>query len=179
MTIRALLCASTLASAAPAFAVEQDALDKIHAKIEASRPDVEHLTADDLQAMDPASVILLDVREPREYEVSRLPGAVRIDPDSEPGDLAALADAVAGKTVVLYCSVGRRSSDLADRNAEAFRALGAEGVYNLEGGVFRWANERRPLERDGAATDVVHPYNWWWGRLIEDRSIVRYEPENR
>ena len=64
---------------------------------------------------------------------------------------------------MVYCSVGVRSAGVARR----LRAAGFAEVENLEGSVFRWANEGRPLvAAGGAATDVVHPYDAAWGRLL-------------
>ncbi len=48
-------------------------------------------------------------------------------------------------------------------------ALGPDSsvsVLNLEGGLFQWANEGRPLA--GGATGV-HPFNSFWGRGLESR----------
>jgi hypothetical protein len=39
-------------------------------------------------------------------------------------------------------------------------------VQNLEGSIFQWANEHRPLVRDGQRETRVHPYNAVWGRLL-------------
>lgn len=40
-------------------------------------------------------------------------------------------------------------------------------VYNLEGSLFKWANENRPIvDRNGAITEKVHPYNSVWGKLL-------------
>ena len=44
-------------------------------------------------------------------------------------------------------------------------------VANLEGSIFAWANEDRPLvqgdgEGAGAPTSLVHPYDADWGNLV-------------
>lgn len=107
--------------------------------------------------------VLLDARTPEEYAVSRLPGARRVDPDAEADALAAaLADVRADRPVVVYCSVGVRSAAVARRLTEA----GFGDVRNLEGSIFRWANEGRPVVRDGEAVREVHPYDAVWGRLL-------------
>ena len=38
---------------------------------------------------------------------------------------------------------------------------------NLKGSIFKWANEGRPLVQDGKPTHQVHPYNKYWGRLLD------------
>lgn len=107
--------------------------------------------------------VLLDARQPEEYAVSHLPGARRVDPDADaPALLAALGDTT-GRPVVVYCSVGVRSAGVAERLVDA----GVPDVRNLEGSIFRWANEGRPLVRSGHEVDEVHPYNAVWGRLLD------------
>jgi hypothetical protein len=68
--------------------------------------------------------------------------------------------------IVTYCSVGYRSGAFAER----LRSAGFTNVVNLEGSIFRWANEGRPLFRSARPVTEVHPYNRTWGLLLkEDR----------
>jgi rhodanese-related sulfurtransferase len=65
--------------------------------------------------------------------------------------------------VVVYCSVGYRSARVA-------RWLGRQGFTNvrqLDGSLFAWANEGRPMVADGRSVREVHPYNDFWGRLLK------------
>ena len=59
----------------------------------------------------------------------------------------------ANRRIVVYCSVGYRSSEL----AEFLMKTGFTEVYNLEGSIFRWANEGRPVYRAEERVRVVHP----------------------
>ncbi|WP_412060610.1 rhodanese-like domain-containing protein [Rubrivirga sp. IMCC45206] len=103
--------------------------------------------------------LVLDARTPAEYAVSHLPGAVRVDPGASP---EALADVVGeAERVVVYCSVGVRSAAVAER----LRQQGVEAA-NLDGSIFRWAGEGRPVVRDGAPVREVHPYDAVWGKLL-------------
>lgn len=110
--------------------------------------------------------LLLDARTPEEYAVSHVPGAVHVDPKVAPETLAAGVAALRGsdgtRPAVVYCSVGVRSARVADRLQRA----GIRAVWNLEGSIFRWASEGRPLVRDGLRVRDVHPYNAVWGRLL-------------
>lgn len=110
--------------------------------------------------------LLLDVRTLAEYEVSHLAGARRVEPGAMP-ELGVPKDT----PIVTYCSVGYRSSALAQR----LRAAGYTRVENLEGSIFQWANEGRPLVRDGQPAKLVHPFDAVWGRLLdkERRAVVR------
>lgn len=107
--------------------------------------------------------ILLDVRTQAEFDVSRLPGARRVEPDAKPATVKVTLDpGNPNRPVVLYCSVGFRSSAL----AEKLMKDGMTNVFNLEGSIFAWANEGRPLERDGQPTSKVHPYNKTFGKML-------------
>jgi rhodanese-related sulfurtransferase len=104
--------------------------------------------------------ILFDVRTEAEWNVSHLPGAHRVDPGAAV-DVAAPA-LPKDTPIVTYCAVGYRSGNLATR----LRAAGFTNVKNLDGGIFEWANEHRPLVRDAEPATRVHPYNEFWGRLL-------------
>lgn len=112
--------------------------------------------------------ILLDVREPEEFAVSHLPGARRVDQDANPAKLLASLDS--NQPIILYCSIGYRSSKL----AQALLAAGAPDARNLEGSIFKWANEGRPIERDGKPTHEVHPYNSRFAKMLHPN--LRSEP---
>ena len=79
--------------------------------------------------------------------------------------LAARSAPGAGSTVVVYCSVGYRSAELVKR----LKATGAGNVFNLEGSLFRWANEGRPVYRGAERVFEVHPYDADWANLLDRR----------
>ena len=101
-------------------------------------------------------------RTPAEWNVSHLAGARRV----EPGASAAAAVGKLSKDapIVAYCAVGYRSGEMAKR----LRAAGFTQVQNLEGSIFKWANEHRPLVHEGEPTTRVHPYNAIRGHLLSD-----------
>src|SRR5437868_8846952 len=96
--------------------------------------------------------VLLDVRTPEEWNVSRLPGARRIEPN------ASAESATAGLSketpIVTYCAVGYRSGEMAER----LRAAGFTNVHNLEGPIFQWANGPRTVVRTHGSVSQVHPH---------------------
>ena len=130
-------------------------------------PDVPQLTTDQLtaiQANDASpDIVLLDARSATEFDVSHLPGAVLASNTRMALDALEAIDPK--RTVVVYCSVGYRSSRL----AEKLRARGIENVFNLEGSLFRWANEGRPLYRREERVYEAHPYDEEWGQLLDRR----------
>lgn len=123
--------------------------------------------ADWLNDTSRAQPVLLDVRTKAEYDVSHIHGARRIDP-SEPARAINLPK---DEPIVTYCSVGYRSGGFAKKLQEA----GYTNVQNMAGSIFQWANEGRPVERDGQRVSKVHPYNATWGKLLkpELRADVR------
>lgn len=126
-------------------------------------PDVQQLSVDSLYSwMDSDKpLIILDARKKEEYEVSHLKSAIRIDPEIEEMPSWLLDDSE--KTVVVYCSVGYRSSKIADLLLNS--GIGSQ-VYNLEGSIFEWANEGHELYSNEKRVHKVHPYNSLWGRLL-------------
>jgi rhodanese-related sulfurtransferase len=130
-------------------------MDGIMKVVRARYPSVRQLSTEELAAWladnHRPPPLLLDVRQPAEFAVSHLPGAQRVDPNVAAAKL--LPTLPAGRPVVVYCAAGWRSSALAARLKQA----GFTAVQNLEGSIFKWANEDRPLERDGQTVNVVHP----------------------
>lgn len=130
-------------------------------------PTVEWITTEELarwleESLKPQPVVL-DARTEAEYAVSHLQAAKRIDPHNP--DLAASAEVSKDTPIVVYCSVGYRSARIAERLGQA----GFSRVYNIEGSIFQWANEGRPVFKDGHPTMLVHPYNKLWGTLLKSR----------
>ncbi len=133
----------------------------MNARIRSEFPKVKRITTAELAAwlndQKRPTPLLLDVRTPAEYNVSHLKGAQRINPDAK-----APFDLPRDRPIVTYCSVGYRSAALAKRLREA----GYQTLENLEGSIFQWANEERPVYRDGEPVSKVHPYNGIWGKLL-------------
>jgi len=77
---------------------------------------------------------LVDVREPHELEISRLPNAT----NTPLGQLAArLSELDSAEDMVLFCKSGARST----RALELLTSAGFKKVKNLKGGINAWARE--------------------------------------
>lgn len=131
-------------------------------------PDVPTLSTQQLsQWLDgsrPAPV-LIDTREPGEYAVSHLPGALNLTSAT-----AIEAAAIPMKQpIVVYCSIGLRSAAL----ARQLQGLGYRKVYNLEGSIFQWQKQGLPLVANGTPANKVHPFDDLWGALLNP-SVVSY-----
>ena len=175
--------AGTAIVAMNAFRPPQAPLDELHTKIAREHPRIAHISADELVSGADRNVVVFDVREQEEFAVSHLDGATRVNPSLSATDfLKNFGASLSGKTVVFYCSVGVRSSKLAEKVRAAIATNTAIGdakpakIANLTKGVFGWRNEGRMLSRGSGETHQVHPYNDYWGRLINDRSAIAYTP---
>jgi sulfur-carrier protein adenylyltransferase/sulfurtransferase len=81
--------------------------------------------------------VLVDVREPFEYDISRIPGSKLIPLGELPARLSELDSA---DEIVLHCKVGGRS-------AKALRILQEAGfrkLNNLQGGITAWSDDVDP-----------------------------------
>ncbi len=86
-----------------------------------------------------AQPLLLDVREPQEYAINRIPGSFLIPMSDLPRRVGELD---AARPTVVYCKVGERSA----RAVEFLRGVGFRDVRNLTGGVRRWVDEVDPTQ---------------------------------
>jgi adenylyltransferase/sulfurtransferase len=81
--------------------------------------------------------MLVDVREPHEYEIARIPGSTLIPLNSLPERLAELDSS---REIVLHCHHGQRSM----RALEFLRQSGYRKLKNLRGGIDSWSREVDP-----------------------------------
>lgn len=123
-------------------------------------PDVQQISLKTFEQQRSDRTLVVDVRRPEEYAVSHLQGAVNLqDADA----ILRLAQAQDASDIVVYCSVGYRSS----RMAQTLQRKGWRQVANLEGSIFEWANSGRPVYRDGDPVQAVHIYSNTWGKLLD------------
>ena len=127
-------------------------------------PQVKQMSISELQALQKAgkTPVLLDVRAKAEFDVSHLQNA-RLATHMKMA-LAALDSTPKDAPILLYCSVGMRSSDL----AKQLMQRGYSNVANLEGSIFEWANLGLPVYRGDAVEKTVHPFNGRWGKLLNE-----------
>jgi len=181
LKLAAILMAASLLMHGP-LSLAQTALAQIELSI-AEDSQIVQMSSDavlDLLDDKAGKVLLFDVREPDEFAVSHLPGAIRLAPDASIDQFYKhYGTRLEGIMPIFYCSVGRRSNAL----AEAVAAHGRLDTKrqritptNLRGGIFRWHNEAKPLVNVQGTTDQVHPYNGFWRRLLEHPDRSAYAP---
>src|SRR5229473_6492584 len=82
-------------------------------------------------------VLLVDVREPWEFEICRIAGAKLIPMGTIPANVQALDT---DDEVIYYCHHGMRSLDVANW----LRAQGVSSAKSMSGGIERWSAEIDP-----------------------------------
>ncbi|MBT8081327.1 MAG: hypothetical protein KJP08_04805 [Gammaproteobacteria bacterium] len=94
-----------------------------------------------------SGTLLVDIREPAEYERGHIPGAVLITRGLLEFELFKLLEQNAGSgapedtDIVLYCGTGGRSA-LA---AKSLDDMGFNNVKSMDGGIVAWAEAKFPL----------------------------------
>jgi sulfur-carrier protein adenylyltransferase/sulfurtransferase len=84
-------------------------------------------------------VKILDVREPNEYQINRIPGATLIPL----GEVARrYAELDPDEEMVVHCKMGGRSAKAAD----FLRSVGFKKVRNLTGGILEWIDKVDPTQ---------------------------------
>lgn len=84
---------------------------------------------------------LIDVREPNEYEINRIPGA-RLVPKGEFLNGNALGDLPSDKPIVLHCKSGVRSAEV----LAIVKGAGYSDAVHVGGGVVAWVSQIDPSQ---------------------------------
>ena len=107
-----------------------------------SKARVQEIAAKDALALrhTTGDVVFLDVRDPQEYNLGKIPGAVTISRGNLEKNVE--AQVPREKTVVVYCANGNRSAFAAD----TLRTMGYEHVRSLREGFSGWVAEGGEVE---------------------------------
>src|SRR2546426_56526 len=81
--------------------------------------------------------VLVDVREPHEYQICRIPGSKLIPLGDVPKRMHELNSA---DEIVVHCRSGQRSAQA----VELLMKAGFRKIHNLRGGVLAWADQVDP-----------------------------------
>jgi rhodanese-related sulfurtransferase len=102
---------------------------------------VHDLTPDDVaRGLSDGSILLIDVREPHEFQMAHIPGSLNLPLSSF--DPRAIPDPD-GKRVVFMCAAGMRSlqaSEIAQRSGKPYDA-------HLAGGIKGWVMDGQDIAR--------------------------------
>ncbi len=115
------------------------------------------------QLQDQTKIVLLDAREPKEYNVSHINNAIFVG--YKKFQINNVLKTVQNKhqKIVVYCSLGVRSESIAKK----IKAAGYTNVYNLYGGIFEWKNNNLELyNSNNQVTENVHAFSKQWGKWL-------------
>jgi molybdopterin/thiamine biosynthesis adenylyltransferase/rhodanese-related sulfurtransferase len=92
------------------------------------------------QEIEGGDIVLIDTREPHEYEESHLEDGKLVPPGLLADEIAAAAPDKSARTII-YCRSGNRSF----KAAEQMQALGYEDVASMAGGILAWQEQGLPV----------------------------------
>jgi sulfur-carrier protein adenylyltransferase/sulfurtransferase len=92
------------------------------------------------QEIDGGDIVLIDTREPHEYQEAHLENGKLVPPGLLGDEIAAAAPDKSARTI-LYCRSGNRSY----KAAEQMQALGYEDVASMAGGILAWQEQGLPV----------------------------------
>ena len=114
------------------------------AEEEKQRMELAEITVQELQALIDSGAkdfVLLDVRNPNEYEIAQIPGSVLVPlPDIESGQgIRKVKELLNGHRLFAHCKMGGRSA----KALAILKDAGIEGT-NVKGGITAWSQEVDP-----------------------------------
>ncbi len=113
---------------------------------------------------DISNVILLDSREPKEFATSHLKNAICVGYDFFSLDSITTKLPNKDSKIVVYCSLGIRSEDI----AEKLKKAGYNNILNLYGGIFEWKNNDNPVyNSEEKETENVHTFSKEWSKWLK------------
>ncbi|GAC1646563.1 MAG: hypothetical protein PVS3B3_27500 [Ktedonobacteraceae bacterium] len=104
------------------------------------RSDVPNISPEQAREKQNAGAVVVDVREPSEWKVGHIPGAVHIPRGTLPQRLSQLD---ADKELILVCQSGNRSM----KASQLLYRAGYGKVQNMSGGMIRWSQSGFPVTK--------------------------------
>jgi len=110
-----------------------------HSATDEGRTPIRAITVDEVKARLDAgeNLLILDVREPQEWEISLIEGTLHIPKDEVLQHLDALPR---DRDIVVHCRTGIRSADV----IRTLQGQGYTRLYNMAGGINAWARKIDP-----------------------------------
>ncbi len=138
------------------------AIEKMYSGYQEGFPDVPEVEPAALaESLRDGSIVLVDVREPREWAISRISGAItQVDFERD-------KERYKDRPIVAYCTIGYRSGQFAQR-------LAADGfdASNLRGSILAWVHAGEPVVDDDGETKRVHVFGPQWDLLPDGYESV-------
>ena len=124
---------------------------------------IPYISVESLQKQLGNDIVLLDAREPEEFNISHIPSANSVG--YKQFSISNISDKIKNKDtpIVVYCSIGVRSEKI----GEQLKKAGYTNVANLYGGIFEWKNKQCSLiNSQNQKTDSVHTYSKEWSKWL-------------
>ncbi|GGZ55612.1 rhodanese-like domain-containing protein [Mesonia mobilis] len=132
---------------------------------------VPYISVEQLKAIQQKdSVILLDAREPEEFQVSHLKNATYVGYKDFSAEEIQQQFPDKNQPIVVYCSLGVRSEKI----GEKLQQLGYKNIQNLYGGIFEWKNNNYPVftSENKETNNKVHAYSRRWSKWLKNAEKV-------
>jgi rhodanese-related sulfurtransferase len=140
---------------------KQEQIDRMYDRYSEKFPEVKSITASQLQQWQSSQkIILVDVRTPKEREVSIIPNAITSEEFEQNFDL------YRHHKIVVYCTIGYRSGKYAQKYPNNLQ------IFNLEGGILAWSHLGGKLINDRGNTNKIHVYGDRWKLAPENYRAV-------
>lgn len=150
-----------------AFGFSQESLSELLDKH--NKESIPYITVKELSKQQ--NTIILDARELEEYKTSHLKNAICVGYDNFKLKKTVKKLADKQQPIVVYCSLGIRSEDI----AEKLKKAGYTNVYNLYGGIFEWKNNNLPVYNSKEKeTDSIHTFSFEWSKWL-NKGIKIYD----
>jgi adenylyltransferase/sulfurtransferase len=117
--------AVTPAAAPPTEAIGDTSVEQLKARIDRHDP-----------------IWILDVREPREFDICRIPGSTLIPLGELPKRLSEIPQGPDAPDVIVHCKMGGRSA----KAVALLKEKGFTRVSNLAGGILAWIDRVDPTQ---------------------------------
>tara|TARA_R110002124_G_scaffold232718_1_gene397804 strand:+ start:169 stop:669 length:501 start_codon:yes stop_codon:yes gene_type:complete len=129
-----------------------------------NRHSVPYISVDELRMFQMNdTVTILDAREPEEFKISHIKSAINVGFNDFTLEEKQLQKLDKNIPVIVYCSVGIRSEEI----AEKLKNAGFVSVKNLYGGIFEWKNKGYPvIDSKGKQTENVHAFSKYWSKYL-------------
>jgi rhodanese-related sulfurtransferase len=138
----------------------QDSLGKLLK--EYNKNNVPYVSVQEL-AVPKTEAILLDAREPKEYEVSHINNAICVGFDNFNLESTIAKIPNKNQEIIVYCSLGIRSEIVANKLIK----VGYTNVRNLYGGIFEWKNKGfKVFNSKQIETDSIHTFSKKWRKWL-------------
>lgn len=133
-----------------------------------NKANIPYISAEELRMLQiDEKVMILDARELEEFKVSHLENSIWVGYDDF--NMKRLKDFNRNQPVVVYCSLGIRSENI----AEKLEKEGFSNIRNLYGGIFQWKDKDFPvIDSTGNSTERVHAYSKRWSQYLNNAEKI-------